>query len=124
MDTCDRRLAARQTKDLPIWVILSIDDAQSGRVKNHMIPGKICNQSEDGLGIEIDRCLPPGSNVRIKIASKPQSALAELYYIRDGLVRWCERLAAPSGRFGAGIKILRKVVQAPVLTSRFARPAR
>jgi hypothetical protein len=123
MSTDDRRRAARQNMDLPIRVLLSVDDAKSARGKNHMIPGKMCNQSEDGLGIEIDRCLASGSNVRIKIAFEPQSASAELYYIRDGLVRWCERLAAPAGRFGAGIKIMRKVVQVPVLTSRFVRPA-
>jgi len=43
MDTYDRRPSPRQNKDLPILVILSGDDTKSGRGKNHMIPGKMCN---------------------------------------------------------------------------------
>jgi len=123
MHQIERRHSPRQNKAAPILVLLSSGNSLSGWDKKQIIPGKMCNQSEDGLCIEIDRCLPPGSNVRIEIAFEPDSGLEAGYYIRDGLGRWCEMIAAPAGRFGAGIKILRKVIQAPILTSRFGRPA-
>jgi Tfp pilus assembly protein PilZ len=88
-----------------------------------LIPAKMVNQSEDGLFIEIDRCLQPGSNVMIKIAFPGNSSSEDVYYIRDGLVRWCEKVAASTSRFEVGIKILRNVVRAPVLTSRLGEPA-
>ena len=39
--------------------------------------------------------------------------------MRDGQVIWCNEIDDSISRFGIGVKILRKVVQANVLTSRF-----
>jgi hypothetical protein len=39
--------------------------------------------------------------------------------MRDAQVIWCKKLHDKTRRFGVGVKILRRVVQADVLTSRF-----
>lgn len=124
MDKNERRHSPRQNSQAPIQVIFFSGDSKSGEDRKSVFPGKMCNQSQDGLCIEMDRFLQPGSSVRIEIACEPDSGLEKVCYIRDGSVRWCETLAAPVVRFAAGIKILRKVVRAPVLTSRFVRPTR
>jgi len=43
----------------------------------------------------------------------------EAHYMRDGQVIRCEKIDDATSRFGVGIKILRKVIQARVLTSWF-----
>ena len=82
-------------------------------------PAKIVNQSNNGLYIEIVRDLQPGSNVRIKMDPPNGYHPEEAHYMRDGRVMRCEKVDDAAFRFGVGIKILRKVIQARVLTSRF-----
>lgn len=77
------------------------------------------NQSDNGLYIEIDRDLQTGSNVRIKMVSPEGYPPEKAYYVRDGQIIWCEKVDGTTSRFGVGIKILRKVIQTRVLTSRF-----
>jgi hypothetical protein len=79
----------------------------------------MCNQSDEGLYIEINRAIMPGSNVRIKMVSPEEYHPEEAYYLCDGRVIRCEKVDDATSRFGVGIKILRKVIQAQVLTSRF-----
>ena len=119
----DRRHSPRQRKEAVIQILITQDFSKDLKDNCDLIPAKMVNQSEDGLFIEIDRCLQPGSKVMIKTAFPKDSCSEDAYYIRDGLVRWCEKVAAPTSRFGVGIKILRKVVRAPVLTSRLSEPA-
>ena len=119
MDQIDRRNSPRQRKEVNIQVLLISDFSNDHKKSCDLIPVKMLNQSENGLCIEINRYLMSGSTVRIKIAFQQDSCIEEAYYLRDGLVRWCEMVVAQGARFGAGIRILRKVVQAPVLTSRF-----
>jgi hypothetical protein len=83
------------------------------------MPAKIVNQSNSGLYIEIERDLQPGSNVRLKMVSPEGYHPEEAHYIRDGRVIRCEKISDTTFRFGIGIKILRKLIQARVLTSRF-----
>ena len=123
MNKYDRRHSPRQRKEAAIQILLTQDFSKDLKDNCDLIPAKMVNQSEDGLFIEIDRCLQPGSNVMIKTAFPEDSCSEDAYYIRDGLVRWCEKVAGPTSRFGVGIKILRKVVRAPVLTSRLGEPA-
>ena len=49
--------------------------------------------------------------------------VGDTYYVRDGRVVWCEMAASSHSRFKAGIKILRKVIQGNIATSRFRKQA-
>ena len=119
MDKYDRRHSPRQTKKAIIQVLPASDDPKGHRDSNDLIPVKMCNQSDEGLYIEIDRALMPGSNVRINIMSPEKYHSGEAYYVWDGRVIRCDKVAGATSSFGVGIKILRKVIQARVLTSRF-----
>ena len=119
MDKYDRRHSPRQKKEATIQVLLSSDDLKDRMDSNDIIPAKMCNQSDEGFYIEIDRALMPGLNVRIKMASPQGYHPEKAHYMRDGRVIWCEKVEDTTPRFGVGIKILRKVIQARVLTSRF-----
>ena len=113
------RLSPRQNADATIQVLLIPGGAEGDRKNVALITGKICNQSRDGLYIETDRAFEPGSNVSIKIVSPEADHPEKAYYMRDGQVIWCKKFDDRISRFGVGVKILRKVVQADVLTSRF-----
>ena len=79
----------------------------------------MCNQSENGLYIEIGRALQPGSNVSIKMIAPERCRSEDAYFMHDGRVVWCKKVDGETSRFGVGVKILHKVVRADVLTSRF-----
>ena len=119
MDKYDRRHSPRQRKDATIEVLLIPVDLEDRTDRRAFIPARLVNQSHNGLYIEIDRGLQSGSNVRIKMVSPKGPHPEEAYYMRDGQVIWCEKVEDTSSRFGVGIKILRKVIQTHVLTSRF-----
>ena len=84
-----------------------------------LIPGKMMNKSDNGLHIETDCYLNPGQNIRIQLTPQPDRSLGEAYYIHDGMIVWCEKIDGPSTRYGVGIRIIRRFIRAPVLTSRF-----
>ena len=119
MDKHDRRHSPRQRKEDTINVLPIPDDLEDRKDSCDLIPARMVNQSDNGLYIEIDRGLQPGSNVRIKMISPEGYHPEEVYYMRDGQVTWCEKVDDTTSRFGVGIKILRKVIQTHVLTSRF-----
>ena len=119
MPESNRRQFPRQNAEDTIQVLLIPDDIEGRKDSCNLIPAKIVNRSDGGLYIEIDRALMPGSNVRIKMASPQGYHPEEAHYMRDGRVIRCEKIDDTTPRFGVGIKILRKVIQARVLTSRF-----
>ena len=123
MATINRRHFPRQNEDATIQVLIAPDYTAHPQEPRDSIPVKMYNQSEDGLYIEIDRALQPGSNVRIKMVAPEGDHPEDAYYMHDGRVMWCRRVDEETSRFGVGVKILRKVVRAEVLTSRFVRPA-
>ena len=77
------------------------------------------NQSDNGLFVEIDRDPAPGANLRIKKILKQESCFEDVCYIRDGLVTHCQEIDDDASHFGVSVKILRKVIQGHILTSRF-----
>ena len=119
----NRRHSPRQRKEATIQVLLASDDPKGRKDSDDLIPAKMVNQSNSGLYIEIDCDLQPGSNVRIKMVSPEGYYPEEAYYMRDGQVIWCEKVDDKTSSFGAGIKILRKIIQSHILTSRFKEPA-
>ena len=119
MAESNRRHFHRQNVENTLEVLLIPDDFEGHKDSCDLITAKMVNQSDNGLYIEIDRELQPGSNVRIKIVSPDGYHPEEAHYMRDGRVIRCEKVDDATSRFGIGIKILRKVIQARVLTSRF-----
>ena len=87
--------------------------------KYGLIPAKMVNKSEDGLFIELDCSLQPGSNISIKMVAPERDQPENPYHMKDGLVIWCKKVDDETSRFGAGVKILRRVVRADILDSRF-----
>jgi hypothetical protein len=120
----DRRHFPRQNAEGTIKVLLIPDDIETHEDILNQIPVQMYDQSEEGLYVEIDRALQPGLNIRIKMAASEEYHPEEAYYLRDGRVVWCKKVDEVSHLFGVGIKILRKVLRAPVLTSRFGRKNR
>jgi len=119
MAESNRRNFLRHKAEDTLEVLLIPDDLEGSKDSYDSIPAKMVNQSDNGFYIDIDRELQPGSNVRIKMVSPEGYHPEEAHYMRDGRVIRCEKVADASSRFGVGIKILRKVIQARVLTSRF-----
>jgi hypothetical protein len=119
MAESNRRNFLRHKAEDTLEVLLIPDDIEGSKDSYDLIPAKMVNQSDNGFYIDIDRELQPGLNVRIKMVSPEGYHPEEAHYMRDGRVIRCEKVADATSRFGVGIKILRKVIQARVLTSRF-----
>ena len=119
MAESNRRNFLRHKAEDTLEVLLIPDDLEGSKDSYDSIPAKMVNQSDNGFYIDIDRELQPGLNVRIKMVSPEGYHPEEAHYMRDGRVIRCEKVADATSRFGVGIKIFRKVIQARVLTSRF-----
>ena len=122
MANTNRRHFPRQNEEATIQVLISPDHFADLKNGKDFIPVKMYNQSEDGLYIEIDRALRTGSNVSFKMVAPGKDRPENAYFMHDGRVVWCKKVDEKTSRFGVGVKILSKVVQAEVLTSRFDRP--
>ncbi len=119
MTQSNRRYLPREAMDSLIRVFPVTENFDSPQIEGHNFAAKMVNQSDNGLMIEIDRYLEPGSNVRIKMSLRTPRGSEPVYFVRDGRVRWCRRTEGTNFKFAAGIKILRKVVQGHIRTSRF-----
>jgi hypothetical protein len=120
MAESDRRHFPRQNEETAIQVLLAPDHSNGRKDTSYdLLPAKLCNQSEEGLYIEIDHTLRPGSTLSIKMASAVADHPEDAYAMYDGRVIWCKKVNEKAPRFGGGVKIVRKVVRADVLTSRF-----
>jgi len=119
----NRRQFPRQSQHASAQISMAPKASNKPEDKRDLIPATICNQSREGICIEVGRALTPGLNISIRMISSERHQPQDAYYTRDGLVIWCKKFADKMPRFGVGVKILRKVVQADVLTSRFDRDA-
>ena len=119
MNESDRRDFPRQDEEATIQVLIAPQYSRGRKEGCNLIPVKMCNQSTEGLCIEIDRALHPGSNLSLKMASPEAEHSEDAHYICDGRVIWCKKVNGENSRFGVGIKVLRRVVRADVRTSRF-----
>jgi hypothetical protein len=121
MDT-NRRHSPRQNEEGTIQILMTPDAFEDPKDKRDFIPVKMVNQSEDGLYIEMNCALQPGSNVSIKMVAPEKDHPEDAYFMHDGRIIWCKKVDDKTSRFGVGVKILCKVVRAEVLTSRFDKP--
>jgi hypothetical protein len=122
MTNSDRRHFPRQNEKATIQVLMTPDYVADPIDRHDFVPVKMINQSKDGLYIEVDRALQPGSNVSIKMVAPERDHPEDAYFIHDGRVIWCKKVDDKTPRFGVGVKILSKFVRAEVLTSRLDRP--
>ena len=123
MAKTNRRHFPRQDEKATIQLLIAMDRSADAKDRSDFIPVIMYNQSEDGLYIEIDRALQPGSNISLKMVAPKSDHPEDAYFMHDGRVIWCKKVDDETSRFGVGVKVLRKVVQAEVLTSRLDRPA-
>ena len=119
MAESDRRQFPRQSKETAIQILLAPEHSNGRKKSYDLLPAKLRNQSEEGLYIEVDHTLQPGSTLTIKMAAPAQDHPEDVYYNYDGRVVWCKKIDEKAARFGGGIKITRKVIRADILTSRF-----
>jgi Tfp pilus assembly protein PilZ len=122
MANTDRRHFPRQNENAIIQVLMTSNHFADPKDERDFIPVKMQNQSENGLYIETDRALKPGSDVILKMVAPERDHPEDAYFMHDGRVVWCKKIDDKTSRFGVGVKILSKVVQAEVLTSRLDRP--
>ena len=123
MAETNRRHFPRQNEDATIQVLIPSGHSEDPEDRHKLIPVKLYNQSEDGLYIEINRALKPGANVSFKMVAPEGDQPGDVYYMNDGRVIWCKKVDDETSRFGVGVQIIRKVVQAEIMTSRFGKPA-
>ena len=114
----NRRRFPRQNEETEIQVLITPDHSPSPEDQRNLVPGKMYNQCQDGIYIEIDRALKPGSNVSIKMIEPEKDSLEDAYFMYDGQVQWCKKINDKPSSFGIGVKIRSKVVRAEVLKSR------
>lgn len=118
MAESNRRHFPRQKEEATVQVLITTNYSNGRTDSFDSIPAKMCNQSEDGLYIEIDRALLPGSSVSIKIVAPEEEHPEDAYFMHNTRVIWCEKIDNETSRFGIGVKIFRSIVQAEVMTSR------
>ena len=115
----NRRQYPRQSNKIPIQVLFASDSPRDDLDRNSGMSAKICNQSHNGLYIETDRALESGSTIRVKMIPPENAPSANACYIHDCQVVWREKFPDRRPQFGIGVRILRRNVQADVLSSRF-----
>ncbi len=120
MAKTERRHFPRHHEKATIQILAISEESKDGEKGYDLIPASLYNQSNEGLYFEIDRDLEPGSNVSIRMSAPLEQHPADPYFVCDGLIIWSKKVDSKISRFGVGARILRKVVQADVLNSRFA----
>jgi hypothetical protein len=119
MAVSNRRHFPRKREDAVVQLLIARDPGESQTENIRFIPVKKYNESEEGLYLEVGYALDPGANVCIKMISPDVDSRDEAYRIFYGRVIWCKALDNEKQRFGMGVKIVEKAVQARILSSRF-----
>ena len=115
----NRRHTSRQKTEASIQVLFAPDDLRSGQNRCEPIAAKIGNKSQEGLFIETDRTFAAGSIIRVKLVPLDNDRSKSACRVQDCQVVWHRKFDNGTPRFGIGVKILRRYVQADVLTSSF-----
>ena len=119
----EKRRYARQHREAVIQLLIWPDDHRESGKDETFIPVHMANVSEDGVYFELERALPAGSAVSLKMSAPGDASAGDAYYMNHGRVRWCRALKGSEGRFGIGVKIVEQVVQADVRSPHFHRLA-
>lgn len=119
----EKRRYARQDREAVIQLLIWPDDHRERGKDDTFIPVRMANLSEDGVYIEMERALPAGSAVSLKMSAPDDTLAGDAYYMNHGRVKWCRPLQGSKGRYGIGVKIVEQVVQADVRSPHFHRLA-
>ncbi len=107
-----KRASARENREAVIQIHTSWDQTGFPVEKLYFKPARLMNQSSQGMGLEIDRTVPPGSMISIKMAA-PDTQNRTAYRLHRGRVCWCHKLPAKkTTRYGMGVQIHETVIQA------------
>jgi len=109
------RQSKRRPRFDPVRISMDPEAGTVGDEPSDPIPGRIVNAGKEGVCVESGQALEPGKTVCIELIT-PDGALREtVSRLRRGRVIWCRSLETGRGRrFGAGIEILEKVIQAKI----------
>ena len=119
MVAIDRRRSPRLKQDASIQVYFTPEDLDDHHLDYKRIPAKIGNLSKEGLYFETDHDVAAGSLIQIRMVSPENNDATDVCYVEDCQVVWHTKLHDQTPLFGIGVKILRRNVQANILTSRF-----
>lgn len=109
------RQSMRRPRFDPVRIFTDPETGTVGAESSEPIAGRIVNAGHQGVCVESSQALDPGTAVSLEMEI-PDGALREtVSRIHRGKVIWCRSLDTDRGRrFGAGIEILEKVVQAKI----------
>lgn len=113
------RRSKRRPRFDPVRISVDPEEGTAGGEPAEQVPGRIVNTGEQGVCLESDHALEPGTNVSIEMVTPAEAVRETVSRIHRGKVIWCRSLETARGRrFGAGIEIVEKVMQAkiPVLS--------
>ena len=113
------RSSSREARNDSVRVSKRLDDEQLCSDSLERIPGRIFNEGEHGVYIEIDHALEPGTKVNIEMVPPGVDIRKTAYKVHRGKIIWCRKIeTGREDHYGAGIEIFEKVVQAeiPVLS--------
>lgn len=111
MATYLNRAAARESRDATVQVMARRTACHDLFDKPAFLSGTLLNQSPEGLYLEIDQALQPGSTIIVKMAG-PDGDLWGPYTLHRGRVAWCRPLAGRTlPLYGVGVKVYERVVQ-------------
>ena len=113
------RSSSLEARNDSIRVSKSLDDEQLCSDSSERIPGRIFNEGEHGVYIEIDHALEPGTKVNLERVPPGVETRKTVYKVHRGKVIWCRKVeTGREDHYGAGIEIIEKVVRAeiPVLS--------
>jgi len=109
------RSSRRKPRDDAVRIAPGVEASTPCGGTTEPISGRIVNAGRQGVYLETDHCLEPGTRVSIEIVPPGEPARRAVYKVRRGKVIWCRRLGAGRKRhYGAGIEILERVLQAEI----------
>lgn len=112
----ERRQQPRARKSVPLEVVLTVTEPSGSKIT---ITGRLMDVSEGGVGVELPRALPIGTEVRVQgeLAGGPYR------HHSDSLARisWC--VDAKGGYFKAGLAIVGNFEEKPQQEERIHAPA-
>jgi hypothetical protein len=112
------RSSKRQMRFDPVCILRDRDAGTFGSESPDRIPGRIVNAGQQGVYTESSQALEPGTRVSIEMVPPGMDTRETAYKVRRGKVIWCRQLeSSRECRYGAGIEILEKVVQAEIPVS-------
>ena len=109
------RQSKRRPRFDPVRISTDPEAGTTGADSSEPITGRIVNAGEKGVCVESSLSLDPGTAVSLEMVMPDGAHRESVSRIHRGKVIWCRVLDnGRDRRYGAGIEILEKVVQARI----------